>query len=121
MGKYRFTFDQQLAEIVVDYFKPVLIGKSMPVTLGVETIEVPIDDVISKKVEENSYDVVVISRMENITFREIYLVLSLNVMNIFQYLESIDTEFPYERLGIGLTKLVPERHNGIDIFIEKTT
>ncbi len=109
---------KSLANEVEEYYNNKLIGKTFPVTLGLSTIQVPIDYIFSHMVEENAYDVILQSGMEGIEFREIYMVQNLNKIRLFDYLEIIGEEFPYERFGIGYCKLLPERdENGIDLYL----
>ena len=108
---------KELANEVEEYYNNKLIGKTFPVTLGVSTFEVPIDRIFSHNIEENAYDVILQSAMNGVEFREIYMVLGLNKIRLFDYLEINDDVFPFERFGIGLCKLVPERADGVDLYL----
>lgn len=108
---------KELANEVEEYYNNKLIGKTFPVTLGISTFEVTIDKIFSHCIEENAYDVILQSAMNGVEFREIYLVQNLNKIRLFDYLEINGDVFPYEQFGIGYCKLVPERENGVDLYL----
>ena len=107
---------KSLANEVEEYYQ-FLLGKTFPVTLGVSTFEVPIDRIFSHCIEENAYDIILQSEMNGVEFREIYMVLGLNKISLFNYLEINGEDFPFDRFGIGYCKLVPERKNGVDLYL----
>lgn len=116
-NKYRFYFDKQLAEYIAAQYQH-LVGKKFPVTLGVSAIEVPIDSLVVQHIENDAYDIVLFSKLDDIEFREIYMVLNLYNYRLLDYLELIGERFPFERYGIGFTQLLPERdEDGIDLFL----
>ena len=115
---YKFYFTKQLAEKIAFDYRQSLIGKTFPITLGVSSIKVPIDRIEVKHIEHDAYDVVLFSDLNDIEFREIYMVLNLYSYTLLEYLEINEERFPFERFGIGFTQLLPERdNNGIDIFL----
>jgi hypothetical protein len=116
-NKYHPLMTKELANEVEEYYNNKLIGKTFPVTLGVSTIQVPIDRIFSHNIEENAYDVILQSAMNGVEFREIYMVQNLNKIRLFDYLQIIGEEFPFERFGIGYCKLVVERKNGVDLYL----
>jgi len=115
-NKYQPLMTKSLANEVEEYYQ-FLLGKTFPVTLGISTFEVPIDRIFSHCIEENAYDVILQSAMNGVEFREIYMVQNLNKISLFDYLEINGDVFPFERFGIGLFKLVPERADGVDLYL----
>jgi hypothetical protein len=115
-NKYHPLMTKSLANEVEEYYQ-FLLGKTFPVTLGISTMQVPIDRIFSHCIEENAYDVILQSAMNGVEFREIYMVLGLNKIRLFDYLEINDDVFPFERFGIGYCKLVDERMNGVDLYL----
>jgi hypothetical protein len=107
---------KSLANEIEEYYQ-FLLGKTFSVTLGISTIQVPIDRIFSHYIEENAYDVILQSAMNGVEFREIYMVQNLNKISLFDYLEINGDVFPYEQFGIGYCKLIPERKNGIDLYL----
>lgn len=114
--KYHPLMTKSLANEVEEYYQ-FLLGKTFPVTIGISTMQVPIDRIFSHCIEENAYDVILQSAMNGVEFREIYMVQNLNKIALFDYLQINGDVFPYEQFGIGLSKLVPERINGIDLYL----
>ncbi len=106
VNEYRFFFDKQLAESIAANYQH-LIGKTFPITIGVSTIEVPIDRVVAQQIEKDAYDVFLFSYMNNIDFREIYMVINLSHYRLLNYLELKGERFPFEQYGIGYTQLLP--------------
>jgi hypothetical protein len=115
-NKYHPLMTKELANEVEEYYQ-FLLGKTFPVTLGVSTFEVTIDKIFSHNIEENAYDVILQSALNGVEFREIYLVQNLNKISLFDFLQINGEEFPYEQFGIGYCKLVPERENGVDLYL----
>ena len=116
-NKYHPLMTKSLADEVEEYYQ-FLLGKTFPVTLGISTFEVTIDRIFSHCIEENAYDVILQLALDSIEFREIYMVLGLNKIRLFDYLQIIGEEFPFERFGIGYCQLVPERdENGADLYL----
>ena len=107
---------KSLANEVEEHYQ-FLLEKTFPVKLGISTIQVTIDRIFSHCIEENAYDVILQSAMNGIEFREIYIVQNLNKTCLFDYLEINGDEFPFDRFGISLCKLVPDRKNGIDLYL----
>ena len=115
-NKYHPLMTKSLANEVEENYQ-FLLGKTFPVTLGVSTIQVTIDRIFSHCIEENAYDVILQSALNGIEFREIYMVIGLNKISLFNYLEINGEDFPFERFGIGLCKLVPERADGVELYL----
>jgi hypothetical protein len=107
---------KSLANEVEEHYQ-FLMGKTFPVTLGISTMQVPIDRIFSHCIEENAYDIILQSAMNGVEFREIYMVQNLNKIALFEYLEINGEEFPLERFGIGYCQLIPERENGVDLYL----
>jgi len=77
---------------------------------------VPIDKVAAVNIENDAYDVILYSDLNNIDFREMYMVMNLYHFRLIDYLEHICERFPFERFGIGYTQLLSERdENGIQL------
>jgi hypothetical protein len=56
--------------------------------------------------------------LENIDFREIYQVMNLDRVRLLDYLELNNEAFPFERYGIGYTRLISERdEDGVDLYL----
>ena len=114
---FKFYFEKTLAEFVASQYQHLL-GKTFQVSLGESTIDVPIDFVTTTHIEEDGYDIILASKLENIDFREIYQVMNLDRVRLLEYLELNNETFPFERYGIGFCQLIPERdENGDDLYL----
>ena len=114
---FKFYFEKALAEFIASQYQHLL-GKTFQVTLGESTIEVPIDFVTTVHIEEDGYDIILASKLENIDFREIYQVMNLDRVRLLDYLELKNEAFPFERYGIGYTRLISERdEDGVDLYL----
>ena len=108
VNEHKFYFDKKLADAIAEQYQ-YLIGQTFPLTLGASTIEAPIDKVAPIQIEEDSYEVILYSDLNNISFREMYMVMNLNSYSLLDYLEHIGEQFPFEKFGIDYTQLLSKR------------
>ncbi len=93
----QILYEYNTAAQITEHFA-YLIGDRFPITLGVNTTEFLIDEIIINQVADSGYIINLVSKLENVECREIYFALNLYSIELFTYLALKNIEFDYNTI-----------------------
>lgn len=114
---FKMLFEYELATEIATHYSYLIGNYTFPVKLGIEKMQADINKIIVEQVDNAGCTIKLISKLNDVPFREIYLVQNNNNIDLMDFLENNEMEIDFEKFGIGFCSLVPPRKNGIDLYL----